>query len=414
MNAKALWFVFALLMMCGFAFGQGDTLKAMKVDTAPVLDGDASDAAWAKAPALKIGYLKVSLKAVYTDTDVYLLATWPDATFSIVRGGSWNWDGKGWKTTKAGDPETAVGMAEDRIAFMWSMDTPRFGDVGCMAKCHPGAKPAVAHLENGKADMWHMKAARSLPATKASQSGDVKLDKDGQPTSGTFALVGYCDDKWVGQLTDKTAKDGGRYGDAGKSTLSDVGNYPQNGRQQGELYAEIADKLGVEKAYVVGASEGGFIGTNYALYAPERVEKLVLLGPMGYAGTTESIVRIMLVQFFPLKPMRESTVPWAFGDDPQVVNEFGEQLRLLMAGGVPKKATPVRFTAEQRQSLEVPVLLILGQKDNLVGDPEAARALVQDIPDIRVEVLDTGHLIGAEQPEKVNALILEFLAEDHK
>jgi pimeloyl-ACP methyl ester carboxylesterase len=197
-------------------------------------------------------------------------------------------------------------------------------------------------------------------------------------------------------------------GDAGKSQLSDVGHYPQNGQQQGELYAEIADKLGVEKAYVVGASEGGFIGTNYALYAPERVEKLALLGPMGYAGTTESVVRIMLVAFFPLKPIQESTVPWAFGDDPQVVYEFGEQLRLLMAEVTPKKASPVPFTPEQRQSLEVPVLLVLGEKDNLVGDPEAARSLVQDVPDIQVEVLDTGHLIGAEQPEKVNTLIVEF------
>jgi pimeloyl-ACP methyl ester carboxylesterase len=197
-------------------------------------------------------------------------------------------------------------------------------------------------------------------------------------------------------------------GDVGKSKLSDVGNYPQNSQQQGELYAEIADKLGVEKAYVVGASEGGFIGTNYALYAPERVEKLALLGPMGYAGTTESVVRIMLVTFFPLKPIRDSTIPWAFGDDPQVVDEFGEWFQLLMAGTTPSKARPVPFTAAQRQSLEVPVLLVLGEKDNLVGDPEVARALVQDIPDIRVEVLGTGHLIGAEQPEQVNKLILEF------
>jgi hypothetical protein len=27
-------------------------------------------------------------------------------------------------------------------------------------------------------------------------------------------------------------------------------------------------------------------------------------------------------------------------------------------------------------------------------------------------VLDTGHLIGAEQPEQVNALILEFFGQD--
>jgi len=111
-------------------------------------------------------------------------------------------------------------MSEDRIAFLWSMDTPGFGDSGCMVKCHPGAKPPVAYLDVGKADMWHMKAARSLPAGKASQEGKVIVGDDGQPTSGTFRLVGYSDDKWVGQLTDKSAKAGGRYGDDGKSTYA--------------------------------------------------------------------------------------------------------------------------------------------------------------------------------------------------
>jgi pimeloyl-ACP methyl ester carboxylesterase len=201
-------------------------------------------------------------------------------------------------------------------------------------------------------------------------------------------------------------------GDAGKSELANVDQYPQNGQQQGQLVAEIADKLGVETAYVVGASEGGFIGSNYALYAPERVRKLVLLGPMGYAGTTESIVRIMLTQFFPLKIVRDHTIPWAFGDDPKVVGAFGEWMQLLMAEVTPRKARPIPFAAEQRQSLEMPVLLILGKKDNLVGDPEIAKTKVQDIPNLRVEVLDSGHLVGAEQPEKVNTLLIEFLEEE--
>lgn len=200
-------------------------------------------------------------------------------------------------------------------------------------------------------------------------------------------------------------------GDAGRSKLNSRDHYTQDGQAQAELHTEITDKLGIERAYVVGASEGGFIGTNYALYAPERVEKLVLLGPMGYAGTNASILRIVIAQFFPLKPIQESTFRWAFSDNPQLEEEFGEWFRLLMSGTFPQKARPTTFTAEQRQSLEVPVLLILGEKDNLVGDPENAKALAQDIPDIRVEVLDTGHLVGAEQPEQVNALIIEFFEQ---
>jgi len=55
--------------------------------------------------------------------------------------------------------------------------------------------------------------------------------------------------------------------------------------------------------------------------------------------------------------------------------------------------------------------LVLGEKDRLVGDPENAKIRAQLIPDLQVEVLDTGHLIGAEQPEQVNALITEFLEQ---
>ncbi len=200
-------------------------------------------------------------------------------------------------------------------------------------------------------------------------------------------------------------------GDAGKSEFASLEHVMKTGQDQAELYAEIADKLGVEKAYVVGASEGGFIGTNYALYHPERVEKLALLGPMGYSGAGEAIMRITFAQVFPLKSIQESTFSWAFSDNPHLEEEFGEWFPLLMSGLLPVKVAPWTLSAEARQSLKVPVMFVFGQRDNLVGDPEVARQLVQDIPDVRVEVLNTGHLIAAEQPERVNALLLEFFAE---
>ena len=203
-------------------------------------------------------------------------------------------------------------------------------------------------------------------------------------------------------------------GDAGKSEFTSLKHIMKNGRDQAELYTEITGKLGVEKAYVVGASEGGFIGTNYALYHPERVEKLALLGPMGYAGAIKSSIRIMLAQFFPLKPIQESTFSWAISDSAKLKKEFGEWFLLMMTGYNPAKVMPLPFSAEERQSLKAPVLFVFGERDNLVGDPEAARVLVQDIPNVRVEVLDAGHLMGAEQPEQVIALITEFFEESEQ
>jgi pimeloyl-ACP methyl ester carboxylesterase len=201
-------------------------------------------------------------------------------------------------------------------------------------------------------------------------------------------------------------------GDVGKSEFTSMDHILKTGQDQAELYTEITDKLGVGKAYVVGASDGGFIGSNYALYYPERVEKLALLGPMGYAGATQSVIRIMFTQFFPLKPIQDSTFSWAFSDSAKLKADFEEWFRLLMSGYNPAvRVMPLPFSAEERQSLQVPVLFVFGKRDNLVGDPEAAKALVQDVPNVRVEILDAGHLMGGEKPEQVNALILEFFEE---
>jgi pimeloyl-ACP methyl ester carboxylesterase len=200
--------------------------------------------------------------------------------------------------------------------------------------------------------------------------------------------------------------------DAGRSEYASLDHRMEDGEDEAELYAEIADQLGVEQAYVVGASEGGFIGTNYALHFPERVDKLVLLGPMGYSGATRTIATIMLAQFFPLRPVQARTFRWAFSDDPRLEEGFGDWFRLIMSGTTPAKVAPLPFKPEQRQSVQVPVLLVLGERDNLVGDPARAAALVQDMPDIRVEVVKAGHLMAAEQPEQVNALILRFFEED--
>lgn len=201
-------------------------------------------------------------------------------------------------------------------------------------------------------------------------------------------------------------------GDAGKSEFTSMDHVMKTGQDQAGLYSEIADMLGVQKAYVVGASEGGFIATNFALNYPGRVEKLALLGPMGYAGAMQSIMRITFTQFFPLKPIQESTFRWAFSDSDKLEEDFNEWFHLFMTGIAPVKVAPTTLPAEERQRLQVPVLFVFGEKDNLVGDPQAARQLVQDIPDVRVEIVDAGHLMAAELPREVNDLVIDFFESE--
>ncbi|MFQ5854387.1 MAG: ethylbenzene dehydrogenase-related protein [Anaerolineae bacterium] len=203
----------AILAAAEAAIGSPNVLEAVKVSSPPTLDGDASDAAWTEATEMDAPSLDLKMKAVYTDQDFYMLVTWNDATASFTRGGSWSWDGSAWVKS--------AGQSEDRVAILWDINASGWAAEGCGAKCHPGAnEPGVgddAWLASGKADMWHMKAARSLPAISASQDGAVTVDPaTHEVTAGTLRFDGYLDDEWVGQYDEPP--DGGRHGDAGSST----------------------------------------------------------------------------------------------------------------------------------------------------------------------------------------------------
>ena len=84
-------------------------------------------------------------------------------------------------------------------------------------------------------------------------------------------------------------------GEPGKSELSDINRFPKNGAQWSDLLVEITDTLGVQKAYVVGASNGGFLALNYAIRYPERIEKMALLGAMGLTPSTNENIMMACI-----------------------------------------------------------------------------------------------------------------------
>ena len=133
----------------------GGTLTASWASTAPLIDG-VVDAAWDNAQSTTT-LVGTELKALYDDTNIYLLAKWEDG--HNLMGGTaeptesvdknlWSHDGETW--SKSGD--------EDRFAFLWeARDT--FG-ASCGNFCHSDGSMAT---NDGNADVWHWKAVRSNP-----------------------------------------------------------------------------------------------------------------------------------------------------------------------------------------------------------------------------------------------------------
>lgn len=76
-------------------------------------------------------------------------------------------------------------------------------------------------------------------------------------------------------------------GEPGKSA-------PNRPAWDGPAYAEwledVLDALKIEKATLLGLSQGGWAALKFAVYQPQRVEKLVLLNPAGIAPDKLSFV----------------------------------------------------------------------------------------------------------------------------
>lgn len=187
-------------------------------------------------------------------------------------------------------------------------------------------------------------------------------------------------------------------GEAGLSELDNPGRFPRNGKEVSDLYFEIADSLGVQSAPIIAASNGGFIALSIACYAPDRVRSLILLGPMGIVPLSgSSVLKMTVASLYPFPLVRDYVSRWAVGLNPAVTNRYGRWFNLTMLSTFPAVAEPQPLTSEQKRALRVPVLLILGSNDNLVGDPSAAKASAEEIPNIDVDIVESAHLIGVEK-----------------
>lgn len=64
----------------------------------------------------------------------------------------------------------------------------------------------------------------------------------------------------------------------------------------------------------------------------------------------------------------------------------------------------------QKESMGLPVLLFLVTRDPIVGGPGFAKQTAEEYPDIRIDALESGHLVAVEQKVLVNSVVQESLS----
>lgn len=179
----------------------------------------------------------------------------------------------------------------------------------------------------------------------------------------------------------------------------------------------LADHAG--PLVLCGASMGGMIAMEAARQAPDRVAGLALLGTDPRPDAPEMIaLRTAAIALFAQGRAREVIEPniaMAFHpDNAQALS--GDYLEFVLGAGAEQlirqnRAVIARPDARPHLArLQCPVLVMCGEADQLTP-PERSLEIAQRVPQARLVIVPRcGHMLTMEQPEVVNATLVEWLS----
>jgi len=187
----------------------------------------------------------------------------------------------------------------------------------------------------------------------------------------------------------------------------------------------LMDHLGLRTAAVGGLSMGGNVVLNFAFAHPERVSALILADTGAGSDTTERVVARSLQGADLLENGGiEAYVDWAMSHPAfaRFASRGPEEERFirsclmtnrahgiaLSTRGVQAKRPSIYSLEPQLRTLQMPVLLIVGEHDEACVPVHAFMG--RTIPSAAHHVLPgAGHLTNLEAPDAFNRLIAEFL-----
>lgn len=188
--------------------------------------------------------------------------------------------------------------------------------------------------------------------------------------------------------------------------------------------AAVLDALGIKRATIVGHSIGGYVAIAFARMYTERLARLALVGSRIDADTAEvSKIRYDLAARAESEHSSAAIATWLYPrmfapgryeSDPELTRTI---LAMMNAADYRGAAATLRGMAMRdpgtdiAPDLHVPALVVAGALDQSVP-MEIARDAAAAFPNSRSEIArESGHLSMMEEPERVSALLVGWLAQ---
>ena len=185
----------------------------------------------------------------------------------------------------------------------------------------------------------------------------------------------------------------------------------------------VMDRLGIPRATLVGNSLGGKIAWTFALSHPERLDKLVLVSPDGFAsqgfdyGKKPDVpLMLRLLPYTLPKPMLRASIAPAYANPDRLTDATVTRYRdMMLAPGV-RSAIVARMgqvmladPATLLPRIQTPTLLLWGEKDGMIPFPNSADYMRALPHATLVPLPELGHVPFEEDPERSLAPLRAFL-----
>jgi pimeloyl-ACP methyl ester carboxylesterase len=191
------------------------------------------------------------------------------------------------------------------------------------------------------------------------------------------------------------------------------------------LILAVMDRLGIDRASLIGNSIGGRIAWKFAARYPQRTSKLVPISPDGFAsagfayGQKPSIpATIKLMRYVLPKPLLRMNLAPAYGDAAALTDATVDRYYdLMLAPGVRSamiermEQTVLEQPEPLLRSIEAPTLLVWGEKDALIPFSNA-RDYLRELPNVKlVSFPGLGHVPQEEAPALSLPPVQSFLEQ---
>jgi pimeloyl-ACP methyl ester carboxylesterase len=186
-----------------------------------------------------------------------------------------------------------------------------------------------------------------------------------------------------------------------------------------DVLEDIAETLNLQHAAYIGNSVGGYAAARLAIAHPERVAALVLVNGAGFAKLTTAgrmfcrlmgvpaINRRLLPLSVPGYMKASSDADRAIRD--RVIARAQTSDCARTAATLWRSFVAPEYDLRDRAALiEAPVLLVWGSEDTILP-LKAGRETHAVLPGSRLEVLETGHVVFASEPERFLDLVEPFI-----